>query len=255
MPGGPQKWAEMWGPPRTRCLQIRAESISVPRRGPLGRDTLGGVVGGFGDPKKEEEGVGDTRTLQAAACLPPQPEKNKRREDEGRKRGQTPALTSPAGLPAKRLRQGPDPAAAQPRREVLAPAGPRHAAPCTGVTGTRSKRASPLRDPTDVPTRPSPRVGGEEDEVSPEIKHHAGSVERRAAGGNVTLPVPQAGGATEAPRASQVGVEARRCPPRPSTAPRLASHPDRPRRFWDLALLRRSPSPAPDHKIAAVVKG
>lgn len=75
---------------------------------------------GLGDPKEEEEGVGDTRTRKAAACLPPQPEKNKRREDEGRKRGQTPALTSPAGLPAKRLRQGPDPAAAQPRREVLA---------------------------------------------------------------------------------------------------------------------------------------
>lgn len=56
-------------------------------------------------------------TCKAAVPLPPLPEKNKRRKDRGRKRGQNPTLTSPAGLSAKRLRQGPAPDRCPARRE------------------------------------------------------------------------------------------------------------------------------------------
>lgn len=48
-------------------------------------------------------------TRKATVTLHPLPEENKRREDRQRKRGQNPTLTSPAGLSAKRLRQGPAP--------------------------------------------------------------------------------------------------------------------------------------------------
>lgn len=68
-------------------------------------------------------------TRKATVTLRPLSEENKRREDRQRKRGQNPTLTSPAGLSAKRLRQGPAPDRCPARRTAgegasIIPSGP-----------------------------------------------------------------------------------------------------------------------------------
>lgn len=68
-------------------------------------------------------------TRKATVTLRPLSEENKQREDRQRKRGQNPTLTSPAGLSAKRLRQGPAPDRCPARRTAgegasIIPSGP-----------------------------------------------------------------------------------------------------------------------------------